>query len=328
MGKWLGRMLVLLAAMVVGLWVFGPYEPVDLAAEFDSRKFGEGVQVYFETVEAEFDDLTPGVEKRVVWRPDKYERRTAYSILYMHGFSATSEEIRPVPDRMAEALDANLVYMRLRGHGRGSAAMTEASAGDWMYNMAEGMAAARATGDEVIVLSTSTGGTLASAAAVDPDLSEDVAAMIFVSPNFAINDPLAYLLTWPGARYWGPPAMGGGERCFEPRNQAQQTYWTTCYPWAALMPMAALVKAVAAMDFSQAMVPALFVFSDDDAVVRSDATRDIAGRWGGPIEIQNVNLGPEDDPAAHVIAGDILSPGQTDRVVADILAWLQSQGIE
>ncbi|WP_146345026.1 alpha/beta hydrolase [Phaeobacter marinintestinus] len=327
LGKVLGWLLLMLVGVAGGLWIFGPYEPVDLEAEFEPRKFGEGVQVYFESIESGFDDITPGVEKRVVWQPDAYERRTPVSVLYIHGFSATSQEIRPVPDAVAEALGANLVYTRLQGHGRGAEPMGEATVAGWMQDVAEGLAAARAVGDRVVVLATSTGATLAVAAAMDPEMSQDVAAMIFVSPNFGINDRLAFLLTWPGARYWVPLVVGD-TRSFEPTRQAQATFWTTSYPVTALMPMAALVAKVVGLDVSQISIPTLFRFSDDDQVVRPDLTRRVADRWGGPVQIQPVRMGPGDDPASHVIAGDIMSPGQTDATIADMLAWLAAQGIE
>lgn len=126
------QIITVLSVAVIALWLFGPREKVDLTADFDPRKFGEGVQVYFESVESGFDDITPGVEKRVIWQDGFKEQRTPVSILYVHGFSATSEEIRPVPDRLADALGANLVYTRLTGHGRGGDAMAEATVNDWM----------------------------------------------------------------------------------------------------------------------------------------------------------------------------------------------------
>ncbi|MCL6284443.1 lysophospholipase [Ruegeria sp. 2012CJ41-6] len=326
-GRFLGRVLLVLLAAGGLLWVFGPYEEVDLNARFDPRKFGEGVQVYFESVESLHDDITEGTQKRVIWQPGFKEQRTPYSVLYLHGFSATSEEIRPVPDRVAEALGANLVYTRLRGHGRGSAAFAEGDATAWMQDAAEGLAAARACGDKVIVLATSTGATLAAAAALDPEQSRDVAALVLVSPNFGINDPMAWLLTLPAARFWLPLVMGEG-RSFEPRNPGQEKYWTTSYGWPPVLSMAALVKKVVTLDFSQANVPVLFLFSEDDRVVRPDLTREVASRWGGPATIEAVTMGNGDDPYSHVIAGDIMSPGQTAGAVAAILSWLQTNGVE
>lgn len=323
-GRFLGRLLLILGLIGATLWWFGPYEPVDLHAEFEPRRFGEGVQVYFESTESAHDDITPGVEKRVIWQPGMKERRTPVSVLYVHGFSATSEEIRPVPDRVADALGANLVYTRLSGHGRGADAMALATVNDWMRDVAEGLAAARAVGDRVVVIATSTGGTLAVAAALDPDMSRDVAALVLISPNFGIADPGAWALTLPAARYW-LPLVAGTDYGFEPSSDDHAKFWTTLYPTRALLPMAALVKRVAAMDVSRAAIPALFLISDSDTVVRPDITRAIAARWGAPAVVQMVEMGDGDDPDAHVITGDIRSPGQTEQTVRDIMDWLDRQ---
>lgn len=325
LGKILGRIIAGLVGIAAVIWWLGPYEPVDLSAEFEPRKFGEGVQVYFESIESRYQDITPGTEKRVVWAGQS-ETRTPISILYVHGFSATSEEIRPVPDRIAQELGANLVFTRLRGHGRGGEAMAEATVADWMYDLAEGLAAARATGDKVVVLATSTGATLAAVAAVNPDLAKDVAAMVLISPNFGLHDPASALLTLPAVRWWGP-LVAGETQAFQPQNDVHARYWTSSYPTVALLPMAALVKVVSALDFGGAQMPVLFYLSDDDAVVRPDISRRIAKAWGGSATVHAVTMGDGDDASSHVIAGDILSPGQTDAAVATILNWLTEQGI-
>ena len=132
-GKLVARALLLLVIIAAGMWWFGPYEDSELSAEFDPRKFGEGVGVYFESIESRYDDITPGTEKRVIWAAET-ETRTPYSVVYLHGYSATSEEIRPVPDLVAKALGANLIYTRLRGHGRDGKALADASVAEWMYD--------------------------------------------------------------------------------------------------------------------------------------------------------------------------------------------------
>ena len=134
-GKWLGRVLLALGVGVAGLWVFGPYEPADLTARFEPDAFGGDLDAYFATQEVRFDDLTPGVEKRVV-RAGATGEKTPLSVVYLHGFSATSEEIRPVPDRVAAGLGANLVFTRLTGHGRPGAALARATVADWMAETA------------------------------------------------------------------------------------------------------------------------------------------------------------------------------------------------
>ena len=326
-GLYLGRFL--LALIVVGALVywFGPREEVDLHPRFESSKFGEGVQVYFESTESAFDDIVPGVEKRVIWQDGYEEQRTPYSVLYVHGFSASSEEIRPVPDKVADALGANLVYTRLQGHGRNGAAMGEATASGWMQDLAEGLAAARAVGDKVVVMSTSTGGTLVAASALDPDLSTDVVGMVFVSPNFGVNTPVAFIPGLPWARSWLPLLMGE-ERDVSGPDPEKNKYWSSVYPWVAVVPMTVLVDTIYALDFEGAQVPALFWFSDDDQVVRPDRTHKVAQSWGADASVQLVTMGEGDDPMSHVVAGRLMSPGQTDAAVSGILDWLKTQGVE
>ncbi|WP_170581180.1 alpha/beta hydrolase [Ruegeria arenilitoris] len=327
LGRFLGR--ALLALVVVGglIYWLGPREEVDLHPRFDPRKFGEGIQVYFESIESAYDDIVPGVEKRVIWRDGFKERRTPYSVLYVHGFSASSEEIRPVPDRIADALGANLVYTRLQGHGRDGLAMAEGTASGWMRDTAEGLAAARAVGDKVIVVSTSTGGTLAAAAALDPELSKDVVGMVFISPNFGVQAAGSWIPSLPWARSWLPLLMGETRDVSGP-DPEKNLYWSSSYPWEAVVPMSVLVDTVYELDFSGALVPALFWFSDDDQVVRPDLTHKVAKDWGAPATVQTVTMGSGDDPQSHVIAGRLMSPGQTDATVAGILQWLNGLGVK
>jgi len=108
----------------------------------------------------------------------------------------------------------------------------------------------------------------------------------------------------------------------EPRNPLHARYWTTSYPSRALLPMAALVEAVDESDFSNVQVPALFYFSEDDKVVDPDATIKFLSQWGGPAKAVTVEMGVDDDQYSHLIAGDIVSPGQNDVAVRTILDWI------
>ncbi|SFR53341.1 alpha/beta hydrolase [Litoreibacter janthinus] len=320
-GKWLGRVLLALVVFGTAIWFLVPREPVDTEIAFDPSALGEDLDTYLERAESQFDDITEGVEKRIVWA-GKVGAQTPLSIVYIHGFSATSEEIRPVPDKLAAALGANLFYTRLKGHGRGGLAMVEPVAGDWLEDTAEALAIGRRIGEEVIVIATSTGGTAAAIAATNPKLMERVKGIAMVSPNFRVRSPAAVILEWPLVRSWAA-IVAGAERSFAPVNDAHGKYWTTLYPTTALIPMAALVKYARDADYSQVTTPTLFIFSDKDGVVSSETTRAMSTRWGGPVKLAPRVMGDGDDPFNHVIAGDILSPGQTDSTVALLNAWVE-----
>ena len=53
-------------------------------------------------------------------------------------------------------------------------------------------------------------------------------------------------------------------------------------------------------------------------------TLKIAEQWGGKSLIHLVKCGPNDDPYSHVLAGDIKSPTQTNKLVKTSLAWIKS----
>ena len=86
-----------------------------------------------------------------------------------------------MPEEVARALGANLFFTRLTGHGRTGAAMAEATAEDWLADMAEAMEIGRRLGQRVVVIGTSTGGTLAAIAATDPQLNAGLAGTVLIS---------------------------------------------------------------------------------------------------------------------------------------------------
>ncbi len=318
-GRMLGRSIVALVLIAGAVWVFAPTEPVDREIAFQDSNLGDDLDVWLEEREAAYPDMIPGVPKRIFWA-GATGARTALSVVYIHGFSATSEEIRPVPDEVAKALGANLFFTRLAGHGRGGAPMAEPVAGDWIEDMAEAMAIGRRLGDRVLVIGTSTGATLAALAAEDPLLSQGLAGVVLVSPNFRLNSPAAFILDLPLARWWGP-LVAGAERSFQPRSPEQGRYWTTTYPTTALFPMAALARLARGLDYAQVQVPALVIWSDEDGVIDPKIIAPVMASWGGPVTWEKRTMQAGDDPFAHVIAGEIMSPGQTEPVVAAILAW-------
>ena len=315
------RILAVLVVLGAALWAFGPYEPADLSARFDPADMGDDIDAHFAKVEAAYDDITPGTQKQVVWSGER-GAQTPLAIYYVHGFSATSEEIQPVPRRLGQQLGANVVYTRLRGHGRSGDDMAKATVADWMHDFTEGLTAAKRTGERVVIISTSTGSTLVHAAAADAGLMEDVAGLIFVSPNYGLNSPFAGLIGWPAARYW-LPVLVGQRRNFEPRNEAHGTYWTTEYPSVAVMPVDALVRAVRKIDPAEFTVPVLFHFAKDDGVVRSDLSLAMVAAWGADAQVSHPELTEGDDPLSHVIVGDAMSPSQTEAALELMLGWIK-----
>ncbi|ANN59382.1 lysophospholipase [Mesorhizobium loti NZP2037] len=321
----MGRRIVLavlaLVAVLALAFVLGPRVPVETTIRFDPSVVGDDPQAYVAKVEAAVPGIRDGLEKEIVWANPMVHAKTPLSIVYIHGFSASKGEVRPLPDDVADLLDANLFYTRLTGHGQDGAAMTQGSVNAWINDYEEALAIGRAIGDKVIVISTSTGGSLAAWAATQPAASNGVAAIAFISPNFGVKASGAEILTMP----WGKQIAElviGKERSFVARNALHEKFWTIKYPVAATLPMQALTELAYRAPVEKADIPALFIFSDSDKVVRPDRTREIAGRWGAPHEL--VPVDDTGDPDNHVIAGDVLSPSTTAFLAQRIAVWVEA----
>jgi esterase/lipase len=311
---------VCFACFLILVFVFGPREPVRLSAGHNKIMIGDDIDAYLAMREGQFDDIIDGVEKQVIWA-DEANVKTPLSIIYLHGFTASSKEIRPVPDRVATALGANLYFTRFTGHGRQPTALANATVGHWMDDVGEAIEIGKQIGETVIIMATSTGGTLAAAAALDKAAMENIGGIIFVSPNIAINSRAANLLTWPFARQWVPLVIGK-EQQGNPRNDLHARYWMMTYPTTALMPMAAIVAAVDRESYDDVEVPALFYYSRQDQVVAPEKTAAFAGSWGGESNSIIASLTADDDRFSHIIAGDIVSPNQTESAVEQMIAWI------
>ena len=121
--------LWLLFIVAVGpalLWGFLPREKIDTTPRFDVEAIGTDPEAYLAMREGIFDDITPGVEKSIRWAGEA-GAVTDIVLVYLHGFSATAQEIRPVPERLADEIGANLIFTRLAGHGRSGEAMATKS---------------------------------------------------------------------------------------------------------------------------------------------------------------------------------------------------------
>lgn len=319
--RWLKRLLAVLGLLIAAgavLWITAPRETWPDAAAIGTVTPGEDLDAWLAQRESVFDDLTEGAEKRIFWAGQPGDR-TATVLLYLHGFSATRQEISPVAERLARELGANLFATRFAGHGRDGAALAAASAADWALDAAEAMAVARRLGERIVVIGTSTGASIGTLMALDPAYAPDIAALIAISPNYAVNSRQAWMLDLPYARHW-VPLIAGETRSWQPVNAEQARYWTTSYPSIAVFPMRTVQTAAAATAHGAARVPLLVIYSADDQVVWPPATARVIQAWGARVDSHVVSA--TGDPSHHVLAGDILSPDTTDWVIATARAWL------
>ena len=192
--KWLGIVLIVL----ILIYFLGPkpsypkYETALPVIPSDATQLERYIHDHESLHKLKADN-----QARIVWLNDSLKDKTEYAIVYLHGFSASPEEGNPVHVDFARKFGCNLFLARLEDHGIDTVEPMLNSTADRLWNSAkEAYAIARQIGKKIIVLGTSTGGTLALKLAAE---YPDIAGLILLSPNIAINDPNAWLLN----NHWG-----------------------------------------------------------------------------------------------------------------------------
>lgn len=270
--------------------------------------------------EAAFPDIKPGTAKTIVWAAS-HKQRTPWSVVYLHGFSASRMETAPLADRVATALRANAFHTRLTGHGLPGVHIGSATAQDWMADAVEAVRIGQVLGERVLVISCSTGATLATWLATSAD-GNRVAAHAFLSPNFGPKDKRSDILNGP----WGQRialALEGENRGWTPANAAEAQGWTTRYPTRALFPMMGLVKRVRESDLSLFQTPVLMLYSAQDETVDPVETQAAFTRIGSPLKLLEA-VTYSKSRGQHVLVGAIKDPQAVAPMTQSIVQWVQS----
>lgn len=300
--------------------------PVELPKDLDQ---------YLRDEEAGIPGITPGAEKDIAWAGAPGVK-TPFSIIYLHGFTATRQELAPVYDEVARAIGANIYYTRLTGHGMNGEALAAATLDDWVNDTWEAYRIGERIGGRVIVAATSTGAPLALWLAAQnaprvganaPGVAANapkIAALVLASANVRPADSAAELLLWP----WPVPniilsAFVGPVRTVHAKNDLDARYWTKRYPSKALLAMMATVKLGRMVPLRDITVPSLWVYTDRDDVVSIPELKKYYERIGSAkkrlVEIPGA--------AGHVLAGSIMSPASTGDVASLVSSFLSESVI-
>lgn len=277
---------------------------------------------YLSKEETKLGDVVSGAEKKIFWANGKQEQ-SEYSIVYLHGFSASRPEMLPLPDLVAKDLKANIYYTRLSGHGRTPEAFSQVTVNDWLNDTIEALEIGKRIGKKVIIIGSSTGCTLATWLATKQEYQKDITALVFMSPNFYTNSKMTKLFLYPAGIGFAK-LVYGKERTWEPHNDQVAKYWTHRYRWEALTPMMVLVEYVQELSLENIKVPTLFLYTEQDKVVDPN---EIVKKFAllGSKEKKLRNLSQVKD---HVMAGDIRAPENTPLLHSEIIGFLNEIGIK
>jgi pimeloyl-ACP methyl ester carboxylesterase len=252
--------------------------------------------------------IKPDNEARIVWA-DSARRKTEYSVIYLHGFSASQKEGDPVHYRFAQHFGYNLYLARLADHGVDTTEALLYFTADRAWNSAkEALAIGKVLGEKVIIMSTSTGSTLALMLAAEyPD---QVHALINMSPNIAINNPAAFLLNNPWGLYIARMVMGGKYRDTQ-KDEERSKFWNSKYRLEATVQLQELLEGrMTAETFKRIQQPSLtlYYYKDEtlqDTEVKVSAMLAMHNSLGTPDSLKVAKAIPTAE--AHVLGGALAS---------------------
>jgi esterase/lipase len=284
-----------------------PAEPLYSLTLPEVPSDADGLENYVKQQE-EKHKIKEGNSAEIVWF-DSTRQKTEYAILYLHGFSASKMEGEPVHRKLAKEFGCNLYLSRLSDHGVDTTETLLLYTADRAWESAkEALAIGQQLGRKVILLSTSTGGTLALKLAADyPD---KVFALINMSPNIAINNGAAFLLNGPWGLQIARMVMGGEYR-ITGASEEHARYWNKKYRLEALTQLEELVETTMTKEtFQKVKQPSLTLYyykneEEQDPEVKVSAMLDMNKMLGTPADLKEVKAFPK--AGAHVIGSTLVS---------------------
>jgi len=323
--KKLKRYLLILLLILVAGYLLGPKPPKpELDKNLPSLSASmRNMETYIAEKEAEFSVRSDN-ESRIVWANDSLKNRTDYCLLYLHGFSASWYEGYPANVEFASHFGMNAYLPRLASHGLETEDPLIDMTPDNLWESAkEALMVARSLGKNVIIMSTSTGGTLGLQLAAD--FPEYVYGLILYSPNIRINNGAAFLLSKPWGLQIGRKVTGGKYRITNEDFESKDCqYWYCKYRMEAVVFLQQLVDATMKKEtFSRVTVPVFlgYYYKDEnnqDETVKVDAMLKMFDQLG-TYDDRRVKVAFP-DAGDHVIACELTS-GSVDEVISETIKF-------
>ncbi len=315
--KKIRRFFTYLILLVIVIYILGPKpEPIELKKDLPSISASiSNVENYVERNDAGLR-IKPDNQSRIIWANDSLKERTDYCLLYLHGFSASWYEGYPANVDFADNFSMNAYFPRLASHGLITEDPLIDMTPDNLWNSAkEALMVARSLGRKVIIMSTSTGGTLGLKLAAD--FPEYVDALILYSPNIRINNSRAFLFSKPWGLQIGRKVLNGKFRIVNENYDSKFCqYWNCKYRVEALVYLQQLVDETMKKEtFTKVICPVFlaYYFKDEehqDNVVKVSAMLKMYDQLG-TLPSQKVKMTfPES--GNHVIACELTSGSYQD----------------
>ena len=288
-----------------------PAAPVELEAYINAKEATQKIK--------------PDNEARIIWA-DSSRKKTKYAIVYLHGFSASQGEGAPLHTDIARRFGCNLYLSRLAGHGLVTDnPFLHFTADEYWRSAREALAIGKQLGEQVILMGTSTGGTLALLLAAD---YPEVHSLVLLSPNIAINDPNSWLVN----NHWGlqvaRTVLNSDFVVSGDRRELYKKYWYSRYRIEGVVQLQELLEETMTEEtFHKVKQPVLMLYYykdqvHQDSVVRVDAMLKMMEQLGTPANMKVSKAMPE--TGNHVI-GSYIKSADVDGVKSEIATFLENR---
>ena len=294
-----------LIGVLIATYLLGPRTPyAPVTATLPLLDYGlPELDSIVRTRAAAVPTLRPDNESRILWA-DSIGRTTEWAVLYLHGYSASPTEGDPVVRELRDHYGVNVYQPRLAGHGvTDPAAMRDLTPAALVESAKRALVEAQLLGERILVVSTSTGSTLANyLAAEHPEL---IQAQVMYSPNMAIGNPAAPLLSGPWGLELTQLAEGGEMHSFTLPEGAEQ-YWTTSYHTQGIVALQNLLDQISTPEVWERVRQPYFIgyyYKNDeesDHVISIPAIQEFHETTATPVDQKQLVAFP--DVASHVIA--------------------------
>lgn len=265
------------------------------------------IDAYITAMESPYK-IKPNNEAKIIWA-DSSKTQTAYAIVYLHGFSASQMEGDPVHQNIAKQFHCNLYLARLAEHGIDTTEnLMNLTAERYWESAKLAYAIGKQIGKKVILMSTSTGGTLALQLAAN---YPEIAGLILYSPNIEVFNPSAPLLNNPWGLQIGRTVLKSNYVDIKYKDSAYPKYWNTHYRIEAVVALQNLLEAtMTETTFKKIHQPtlALYYYKDEanqDNVVKVNAIQKMMQQIATPSNLKMEMAMP--NTGNHVIASPIVS---------------------
>lgn len=265
------------------------------------------LETYIATKESQHK-LKPNNEAQIVWA-DSTKQKTEYAVVYLHGFSASQMEGDPVHRRFAKEFGCNLFLARLADHGIDTVeALVNFTSDRWWADAKEALAIGKQLGEKVIIMSTSTGGTMALALAAE--FPNDVHALINLSPNVALRDGSAFILNNPWGLQIARMVVGSDYRETDTKGE-ESKYWNSKYRIESLVQLEEMLESKMNKEtFEKVKQPCLTLYyykneEEQDPQVSVSALLKMMDQLGTPAELKRAVAMP--NAGAHVLGSSLVS---------------------